>query len=79
VAKDLAEVNVKGRTIEISLTEQGKRVAKTLAKDEAFVDLNRRANLLKTHFDIKGTRLMKFIYETFPEIASMRSGEEIGK
>ena len=35
------------------------------------------AQSLHTHFNITGTNLMKFIYETFPEILSLRSNEPI--
>jgi hypothetical protein len=36
-----------------------------------------RARLLKRHCDLSATNLMKFIYETFPELVSMRAGAPI--
>ncbi len=77
VAKGLATVNVKGKTIEVGLTSNGLQAVNALSEDEAFNDTVRRAKLLKTHFNQKGTHLMKFIYETFPEIATLRLGERI--
>ena len=77
VAKGLATVNVKGKTIEIGLTSTGLQVVNALLENEEFNDTVRRAKLLKTHFNQKGTHLMKFIYETFPEISTLRLGEKI--
>jgi hypothetical protein len=41
--------------------------------EDAFKQLADRAQLLR-HFDLSATKLMKFIYETFPEISTLRSG-----
>ena len=71
VAKGLAEVEVEKRRIKINVTPSGIKIAKDLSEDNAFIDISRRANSLKTHFDYQGTYLMKFIYKTFPEIATM--------
>ena len=77
VARGLVEVNIEGRTIRISLTSEGDALARTLSNDEAFSDIARRAKVLRTHFDYTGTHLMRFIYKTFPQIATLRFGEEI--
>ena len=77
IAKGFATVNTNGRTVEIGLTELGQKVATELASNNAFSDTTQRAKILKTHFDLQGTSLMKFIYQTFPEIASLSLGEEI--
>lgn len=77
VAKGLAQINIEGRTIHIGLTPKGVELAKHLSKEEAFQDLVSRARLLKRHFDLTGTNLMKFVYKTFPEIATLRFGEKI--
>ena len=42
-----------------------------------FATMAHRARLLKRHCDLSATNLMKFIYETFPELASMRAGKPI--
>lgn len=76
-AKGLVTVEVRGRTIHIGLTDTGLDVAKQLAEDNAYSDLANRSRLLKKHFDWAPTRLMKFIYATFPEIVTLRLGEEI--
>lgn len=77
VAKGLATVTMEGRTVRIGLTEQGLNAAQSLASDEANEDTTKRARLLKRYFDLTATNLMNFIYETFPEIGTLRLGTEI--
>lgn len=77
IAKGLVAINIKGVTIEIGLTPKGFQTVKTLAGSEPFIDLVNRSKILKSHFDYKGTHLMRFIYETFPEITTLKIGEEI--
>ena len=73
VAKGLVTITIKGRTVVIAATEKGRNCAKQLASDQLFEQYSRRAELLKRHFDMKATNLMKFVYETFPEIISLQS------
>lgn len=77
VAKGLASITIEGRKVVIAITEQGKSVARQLADDDIFKQYSRRAKLLKRHFDITGVNLMRFIYNTFPEIISLQSNEPI--
>lgn len=77
VAKGLVAVSVEGRKVVIALTDRGRTVARTLSADPAFEDYSRRSALLKRHFDLQATNLMRFIYETFPEVVSLRSNERI--
>jgi hypothetical protein len=77
VAKGLAQIDTKGRTIYISLTDAGLDVAKHLSRNEQFQDIAKRSRLLKRHFNLSSTNLMKFIYKTFPEISTLRLGEVI--
>ena len=79
VAKGLVKVETKGKTIMISMTSSGSEVAENLSQQDAFKDISSRTHILKTNFDIQATNLMRFIYDTFPEIASLRYGEEISK
>ena len=76
-AKGLIRLEVAGRTIKIALTDAGKECAQTLAESEENGDIVRRASSLKSHFDMTATGLMKFIYDTFPEILSLRSDQPI--
>lgn len=76
-AKGLATVDIDGRKVVITPTENGRRLAHQLASDTAFEPYARRAKILKRHFDIAATNLMRFIYDTFPEIVSLRSNSAI--
>lgn len=77
VAKGLAYVEVEGRSINPGLTQDGVNLAAELAKLPEYQDLKSRSKLLKKYFNMRGTQLKDFIYETFPEISSMSLGEEI--
>jgi hypothetical protein len=70
-------VSFQGRTIRVGLTSSGLEKASILSRDDSFEDIVSRAHLLKTHFDIGAMRLKNFIYETFPEIVSLKLGQEI--
>jgi len=77
VAKGLASISIEGRKVVIAATETGRDRARQLATDELFEQYARRARLLKRHFDLTATNLMRFIYETFPEVVSLRSNAPI--
>ncbi len=77
VAKGLAQVEVIGRSINPGLTEDGVDLATELAKLPEFQDVESRSRLLKKRFNMRGTQLKDFIYQTFPEISSLSLGEEI--
>lgn len=77
VAKGLASINIEGRTMVIAVTEAGREQARRLSNDDLFVQYTRRATLLKRHFDLTATNLMRFIYDTFPEIVSLQSNAPI--
>lgn len=77
VGKGLLTVFVEGRKVVVGLTEQGRATAAQLSANPDFQDYARRSSLLKRHFDVQATTLMNFIYETFPEVVSLRSNERI--
>jgi hypothetical protein len=77
VGLGLVHVTMRGRTVHIGLTETGLVAADALRSAPAYADIARRARLLKTHFNQSATTLMRFVYDTFPEIADMRMREEI--
>jgi hypothetical protein len=77
IAKGLATISIDGRTTKIGLTDEGLKIHSKLLGESEFKDLVFRAKLLKRHFDKTGTHLKNFIYKTFPEISSLRLGEEI--
>jgi hypothetical protein len=77
VAKGLASISTEGRKVVIRTTDAGRDKARQLANHDLFVQYARRAKLLKRHFDLTATNLMRFIYDTFPEIVSLRSNVPI--
>ena len=77
VAKGLATVAVDGRKVTITATPAGREVAGRLAGNALFSPYVERARLLKRHFDMTATNLMRFIYDTFPEVISLRSNVRI--
>lgn len=77
VAKDLVTVAIEGRKVVILLTEKGREVAERLSNEQEFEAYVRRSNLLKRHFDMTATNLMRFVYATFPEVLTLRSNEAI--
>ena len=77
VGKGLVGVRLEGRKVVITPTERGQVIATELASNPLFEDYSRRSTLLKRHFDLQATHLMRFIYETFPELLSLRSNEGI--
>jgi hypothetical protein len=50
-------------------TDEGSAAARDLAATDAWAEVAGRARLLKRHFNVSGTFLMKFIYEHFPEVS----------
>lgn len=75
--QELIKVSTEGRTVVIGLTQRGRDLAAALVLLPDFDDYARRSQLLKRHFDVRATTLMKFIYDTFPEVVSLRSNERI--
>lgn len=76
-AKGLVTVNVEGRKVVVDLTGHGRTLAADLSANPAFLDYARRSMVLKRHFDLQATKLMQFIYDTFPEVVSLRSNQRI--
>lgn len=77
IAKNLVVISIEGRKVVISLSMSGRETALRLAETDEFQDYVRRSAVLKRHFDVQATTLMRFIYETFPEVVSLRSNEKI--
>jgi hypothetical protein len=78
VAKGLASTQLHGRTVRVALTGEGGQVAQDLAHLEEFQTIDRRAqSVQKAVGAMSATKLTKFIYETFPELSTMKWGEEI--
>jgi hypothetical protein len=76
-ARGLVTVRIDGRTINVGVTGRGLEAAARLAASGEFDDMARRAAALKGALDLTATNLMKFVYDTFPELASLSMNEVI--
>lgn len=77
-SRGLLTVSLKGRKIEIGLTDAGRILADELSGQAIFADLKDRGTIvMKTVGDMSGTRLKDFVYEIVPEITGMKWGQEI--
>lgn len=77
-AKGLVATSVVGRTVNVALTEPGRTVAADVAASAAMADLGRRsAMVVKAVGSFTGSKLKQFIYDTFPELTTMRFGDDI--
>lgn len=77
-AKGLVLVGTRGKAVTIDITNSGRLLADRLASTPEFELIAKRSRVLRTHFDLRATNLMRFIYNTFPEITSLRMNEKIG-
>jgi hypothetical protein len=78
VAKRLAQTYLEGRTVKVVLTEKGLELAEYLEQKSEFCDLSARSKIISTAVgDYNATKLKDFIYDVFPEITTMKWGEEI--
>ena len=73
----LIKIISEGRKITIALSEKGFAFAKKLSMDPLLKIYIKRSEILKRHFNLTSTYLVKFIYDTFPEIVSLKSGKRI--
>lgn len=78
VAKRLAHVSAHGRTVILHATDLGRAAANVLAEQSELGDLAERARLVASNFGhYSGRALSTFFQQTFPEIHSMKWGEQI--
>lgn len=77
IGKGLASICIQGRSVVISITDDGRGCAERICADQTFEPYLHRARVLKRYFDLTATNLMHFIYDTFPEVISLRSNDPI--
>jgi hypothetical protein len=77
-SQGLVTVDLKGKTVFIMLTDNGRGVAEQFANDSSYSDINSRSQLvLKTFGSMSASRIKAFVYEVFPELETMKWGEDI--
>lgn len=77
-AKGLVETYLEKTTIHVVITDKGLAVADIFSQEDEFKLIERRSQLIYKHFDgMSATVIKDFIYEVFPEIKTIKWGEEI--
>ncbi|MCP9858870.1 MULTISPECIES: hypothetical protein [unclassified Cyanobium] len=78
VARRLAQTYLDGRTVKVLLTDSGLELAESLGKRSEFKDLAARSKMISDCVGTySATNLKNFVYKVFPEITTMKWGEEI--
>ncbi len=78
VAKGLAETFLRGRTVMVCLTANGKKIAEQLSARDEFTLLGQRSVMVAKQLGkLSGTRLKNIVYEAIPEISGMSWGDVI--
>jgi hypothetical protein len=68
VGTGLAVVERERGAMSVRLSDEGRRLAKTLAADAAWRKIASRAALLRDHFNLTGNALKERIYKDLPEV-----------
>jgi hypothetical protein len=77
-ARGLIKVEIKGRTVVLGLTDNGREVAVSFSENSAYDDLNIRSQIVYKSFGhMSSSKIKDFIYKVFPELNTMKWGEEI--
>jgi hypothetical protein len=77
IGKGLIEVVPNQRGLSYRTTELGRKLAKSLAKEDSWLETRNRVKLLKQNFDLSGNSLKDFIYKHFPEVTGTSWGQKI--
>ena len=78
VAKGLATTYLEGKTVCVQLTDAGQALATHLMTLDEFQPLAQRStSVARAVGDFSSSKLMKYVYELFPEIVNMKMGQPI--
>jgi len=77
-AKGLVSIYMKGRTVRVAVTNEGRDLARSLSALDEFEGLAQRSKVIVSTVGHMGaTTLKDFVYKTFPELNGMKWGESI--
>lgn len=77
IGMGLVEIARTPRTLGYRTTQEGRLAAAQIAETPEWNQTRSRVKVLKRHFNLTGTNLMKFVYENFPEIKAARMGSRL--
>lgn len=77
-SRGLVNVHARGRTVYIEITEFGRQVARQFSDDKEYHDLSVRSHIVVKAFgSMTASKIKDFVYEVFPELESLRWGDDI--
>ncbi|MBN2267130.1 MAG: hypothetical protein JW725_02195 [Candidatus Babeliaceae bacterium] len=75
---DLITIEARGRTVYIEITSKGQEVAGQFSASPAYSDIHARSHLVIRMFgSMSATAIKDFVYRVFPELETMKWGEDI--
>ena len=78
VARGLVSIEIEKKTVSIKLTEKGSEIAEQFTTDADYKDLYQRSQLIiKTFGRMSSSGIKNFVYKVFPELETMKWGEDI--
>lgn len=77
IGKGLVQIVPAKQGVGYRATEIGHQLAVNLVEEESWQETWERIELLKSHFDLSGNSLKKFIYKHFPEVTGASWGSEL--
>jgi hypothetical protein len=77
-SRDLATIEIQKKTVVIKLTEKGRKIAELFSADASYTDIYFRSQLvIKTFGKMSSSGIKNFVYQVFPELETMKWGEDI--
>lgn len=77
MGKGLVEPVPFSRGLGYKATQKGRTVAQQLSAEPTWKLVGDRIDVLKLHFNLAGTTLMKFIYDHFPDVTQATWGDRL--
>lgn len=77
IGRGLVEVIPYSRGLGYRTTPKGTELAARMRAEPAWQSVDASTRLLRRHFNMTGTSLKTFVYNTFPEVGSARWNEEL--
>jgi len=77
IGRGLIGVVPYNRGLGYKTTDKGAELARTMRSDPSWQKVSTSTELLHRHFNLAGTTLKGFVYQTFPEVSEARWTEEL--
>jgi hypothetical protein len=77
-SRSLVTIDIDKKTVLIDITDKGREVAEQFAANDAYSDITERSELVvKTFGGMTSSGIKDFVYQVFPELETMKWGENI--